>query len=181
MGGLLKRLITTLIDIYQNYFKFLNFPGGMFEFYLRYLALIIYTYFFIINDQLMNYKTISRGVLTLILVVLVSSFTLDAPAKKFSPVGSWEYSVPGVQPGYETGTMIIAKDGKDYKITMELNEYFKADAEKVVYKKKTLSFTVWVETEEILVSGSFDGDNFSGKLSYFEGDFDITAVRKGAE
>ena len=93
-------------------------------------------------------------------------------------MGSWEYSVPGVQPGYETGTMIIAKDGKDYKITMELNEYFKVDAEKVVYKKKTLSFTVWVETEEILVSGSFDGDNFSGKLSYFEGDFDITAKRK---
>jgi hypothetical protein len=129
----------------------------------------------------MNYKIVSRGALTLLLVVLVSSFTFDSPAKKFSPVGSWDYSVPGVQPGYETGTMIIAGDGKDYKITMVLNEYFKTDAEKVVYNNKKLSLSVWVETEEVLISGTFDGDNFSGKLSYFEGEFDLKAVRKAAE
>jgi len=129
----------------------------------------------------MNYRTILKGAVGLLLVVLVSSFTFDTPAKKYSPVGSWEYSVPGVQAGYETGTMIIDEDGKDYKITMVLNEYFKADAEKVVYNKKTLSFSVWVETEEVLVSGTFDGDNFSGILSYFEGEFNLKATRKAAE
>ena len=129
----------------------------------------------------MYYKTVSRGVFALLLVVLVSSFTFDAPAKKFSPVGNWEYSVPGVEPGYETGTMIITQEGKEYKVSMELNEYFKVDAEKVVYKKNDLSFSVWVETEEILVSGTFDGDNFTAKLSYFEGDFDMTAVRETAK
>ena len=129
----------------------------------------------------MHYKTVSRGVFALLLVVLVSSFTLNAPAKKFSPVGNWEYSVPGVEPGYETGTMIITQDGKEYKVSMELNEYFKVDADKVVYKKNDLSFSVWVETEEILVSGTFDGDNFTAKLSYFEGEFDLTAKRKTAK
>ncbi len=126
----------------------------------------------------MNHKTISRGVFALLLVVLVSSFTFDSPAKKFSPVGNWEYSVPGVEPGYETGTMIITQEGKKYKVSMELNEYFKVDAEKVVYKKNDLSFSVWVETEEILVSGTFDGDKFTAKLSYSEGGFDLTAIRK---
>jgi hypothetical protein len=58
-----------------------------------------------------------------------------------------------------------------------LNEYYKTDAEKVVYKKKAISFSLWVESEEILVSGHFDGDEFTGSLSYFEGDFDITARR----
>jgi len=129
----------------------------------------------------MNYRTISMGAVSLLLVVLVSSFTIDSPSKKYSPLGSWEYSVPGVQPGYETGTMIIAEDGKDYKVTMVLNEYFKAEAEKVVYNNKALSFSVWVETEEVLVSGTFDGDNFNGKLSYFEGEFDLKALRKAAE
>jgi hypothetical protein len=129
----------------------------------------------------MHYKTVSRGVFALLLVVLVSSFTLDAPVKKFSPVGNWEYSVPGVEPGYETGTMIITQEDKEYKVSMELNEYSKVDAEKVVYKKNDLSFSVWVETEEILVSGTFDGDNFTAKLSYFDGDFDLTAVRKIAK
>jgi len=129
----------------------------------------------------MNYKNISNAVVSLFLVVLISSFTFDAPAMKYSPVGSWEYSVPGIQAGYEAGTMTISEDGKSYKVTMQLNEYFKVDAEKVVYKKKNLSFSVLVETEEVLVSGTFDGDKFTAKLSYSEGDFDLTALRKTAE
>jgi len=111
------------------------------------------------------------------LVFVVSSFTIDSPARRFSPVGAWEYSVPGIQPGYESGTMIIARDGKDYKVSMQLNEYFKVDAEKVEYKRKSLSFSIWVETEEILISGTFEKNSFSATLSYFEGDFKLTANR----
>ena len=125
----------------------------------------------------MNYKNVYRGMIALLLVVLASSFTVEPTAKKFSPVGTWEYSVPGVQPGYEKGSMIIAEEGKEYKVSMVLNEYYKVDAEKVVYKKKAISFSFWVESEEVLVSGTFDGDEFKGSLSYFEGDFDITAKR----
>jgi hypothetical protein len=128
----------------------------------------------------MNYKTASRGGLILLLALLVSSFTFDSPAKKYSPLGTWDYAVPGVQPGYETGKMVITADGKEFKVTMVLNEYFKVDAEKVVYKRKSLSFSIWVESEEILISGSFEGDNFTANLSYFEGDFDLSAVRKAA-
>ena len=129
----------------------------------------------------MSYKVVARVVLSLFLVGLISSFTFDAPAMKYSPVGSWEYSVPGVQAGNEAGTMTVIEDGKGYKVTLQLNEYFKVDAEKVVYKRKTLSFSVRVETEEILVSGTFDGDKFTAKLSCSEGDFDLTALRKTAE
>ena len=125
----------------------------------------------------MNNNTFFRGVFSVIILIMVSSFTIDAPAKRFTPVGSWEYSVPGVQAGYESGTMIITEDGKEYKVTMQLNEYSKVVAEKVVYKKKEISFTIYVETEEILISGSFDGDEFKGSISYSEGDFTITAVR----
>ena len=125
----------------------------------------------------MSANNVSRGLVALLIVVLVSSFSLESSLVRFSPVGTWEYSVPGVQPGYEKGSMVIEADGKEYKVTMVLNEYSKTEAEKVVYKKKTISFSIWVETEEILVSGSFDGDEFKGSLSYFEGDFSITAKR----
>ena len=126
----------------------------------------------------MIYKSFLRGVVSVIVLIMVSSFTFDAPVRKYSPVGSWDYSVPGVGEGYESGIMLISEDGKEYKVTLQLNEYSKIVAEKVVYKKKEISYTIYVETEEILISGTFDGDNFSGKLSYFEGDFDITANRK---
>jgi len=126
----------------------------------------------------MEGKIIFRGLIFVVLLILVSSFTFNMPVKKFSPVGSWEYSVPGVQLGYESGTMIITEDGKDYKVSLQLNEYFKAEAENVIYKRKNLSFSVYVESEEIFISGSFEAGKFSAKLSYSEGDFDLIAVRK---
>jgi len=129
----------------------------------------------------MGSKTIFRGLIFVVLLILVSSFTFNFPVKKFTPVGSWEYSVPGVQLGYEPGTMIITEDGKDYRVSLQLNEYFKTEAENVVYKRKDLSFSVYVESEEILISGSFKADKFSAKLSYSEGEFDLVAVRKHVE
>jgi hypothetical protein len=125
----------------------------------------------------MIYKSVFRGVFSVILLIMVSSFTIDAPAKKYSPLGRWDYSVPGVGEGYESGTMFISEDGKEYKVTLQLNEYSRVVAEKVVYKKKEMSFTIYVETEEIQVSGSFDGDEFKGSISFSEGDFTITAMR----
>lgn len=118
-----------------------------------------------------------RSAVLIMLLIMVSSFSFDVPVKKYTPVGSWEYSVPGVQAGYESGTMTISNDGKDYKVSMQLNEYFKVEGENVIYKKKGISFSILVESEEILVSGSFDGDNFKGSISYSDGDFTITARR----
>lgn len=126
----------------------------------------------------MNYKNISRGMIALLLVVLVSSFSYEAPAKKFSPVGTWEYSVPGVAQGYEEGAMVIVKKEKEFSVSMALNEYSSAEAENVVYKKKEIEFVVWVQGEEVVFAGTFDKDTFTGTVSYFEGEFEMTAVRK---
>jgi hypothetical protein len=126
----------------------------------------------------MNSKTISGSLLALLLVVLVSSFANPTPAKKFSPVGTWDYTVEGDPEGYEVGSMIIAEKGKSYGVTMALNEYYKTEAESVVYKKKNLSFIVWVESEEVSVSGTFDGDTYSGTVSLSQGDFEMLARRK---
>lgn len=125
----------------------------------------------------MIYKPKLRGVVLMMLLIMVSSFSFDVPVKRYTPVGSWEYSVQGVQEGYESGTMTISDDGKGYKVSMQLNEYFKVDGEKVIYKKKGISFNIYVESEEILVTGSFDGDDFKGSISYSDGEFAITARR----
>ncbi len=125
----------------------------------------------------MRSKTISRSLVALLLVVFVSSFTHEAAAKKFTPVGTWEYTVDGVPVEYETGKMIIVEKDKELKLSMVINEYFKTEGEKVSYKKKSLSFIIWVESEEVSVSGTFDGDQFDGIVSLSEGDYDITATR----
>jgi len=129
----------------------------------------------------MNSKTISRSLVALLLVVLVSSFTYDAPAKKFSPAGTWEYTIEGVPEGYEAGSMIVVEKGKTVGVTMQLNEYYKTEGESVVYKKKDLSFVIWVESEQVSISGKFDGDSFSGMVSLSQGDFELQAKRKAEE
>ncbi len=125
----------------------------------------------------MNNIYISRGLIVLSLVLMSSSFAPDPLPKRFTPVGTWEYTVPGVQAVYEKGSMLVKKEEKDYKVTMILNEYSKAEAENVVYKKKTLSFSILLENEEILVQGTFDKDEFKGSISDSEGDFTLTAKR----
>lgn len=125
----------------------------------------------------MTSKTLSRSLVALVLFVFVSSFTYEAPVKKFSPVGSWEYTVEGVPEGYETGTMIITEAEDNVKVTLALNEYYKTEGEKVAYKKKSLSFIVWVESEQVNISGTFNGDIFDGMVSFSEGDFELKATR----
>ena len=129
----------------------------------------------------MNSKTIARSLVALFLVVFVSSFTHEAPAKKFTPVGTWDYAIDGVPEEYESGKMIIEKIDKSLKVTMAINEYYKSEGEKVSYKKKCLSFILWVESEEVTVSGTFDKDQFDGMVSLSEGDFEITATRVAEE
>ena len=126
----------------------------------------------------MHYKTVSRGLIAFILVVLVSSFSFEVPAKKYSPVGTWEYSVPDVPDGYQKGTMTIVEKENGYGVTMALNEYSKTEGEKVKYEKLAINFSVWVEGEEVLISGTFDKDNFSGMVSYSGGEAKLTATRE---
>ena len=129
----------------------------------------------------MNLKSIAGMLVCLIILTLTSSFTPASSVKKFSPAGSWTYSVPGVPEGYETGTMIISETGKVLKVTLQLNEYYSVEAEKIVYNKKNLSFSVWVESEEVMITGTFEENTFNAILSYSEGEFELTATRNPSE
>ena len=116
----------------------------------------------------MNYKNVFSAVMAMLLILSVSVFANDAP-EKFSPVGTWEYSVPYAPDGYQAGTMIIAEKEDGYSVSMVLNEYSKAEGEKVEYDNKSIKFSVWVEGEEVRISGEFDGDSFTGKVDYSGG------------
>ena len=129
----------------------------------------------------MNPKSIAGVLAGLIFLTLTTSFVPESSVKKFTPAGNWTYSVPGVAQGYETGTMVISEAGKELKVTLKLNDYYSVEAEQIVYNKKALSFSVWVESEEVKVAGTFNEDTFIATLSYFEGDFEMTATRNPSE
>jgi hypothetical protein len=119
-----------------------------------------------------------------ILMSLVISATLNGaePApKKFTPVGTWKFSAPSAPEGYNASDLIISKEGREYKVIFALSEYYKITASDVEYKKKNLSFTLYIETETVFIKGSFEEDKFTGTASYSEGVIDVSAVREKEE
>ncbi len=126
----------------------------------------------------MTHKKVTLHLLLLVLVIFTTSLTSAHGERKFSPVGTWEFKAPEAPEGYTTGNLVISKKESGYAVTMEFNEYLKFNAVDVVYKKKTIEFTVYVEGETVTISGTFDKDNFTGVASYSEGVIELTAVRK---
>lgn len=126
----------------------------------------------------MNLKNIAGMMTGLMMMLLITSFTSDRAPAKYDPSGTWEYSVPGVPQGYDRGLMVITEDEEGLVVSIGPSEDYLAPAQDVELKKKSLSFKVIVEYEEVVVTGEFDNDQFSGKVSYVEGIFDMTAQRK---
>jgi hypothetical protein len=111
------------------------------------------------------------------MVFLISLETQSAPTAKYSPAGTWEYSVPGVPEGYDRGVMVITENEEGYVVEVGPSLDYLMKAEKVEYSNKKLSFVVYVEYEEVKISGEFISEKFEGKVSYVEGEFDMTADR----
>ena len=126
----------------------------------------------------MKLKNIAGMMTGLMIMLLMTSFISNTAPAKFSPVGTWEYSVPGVSEGYDRGLMVITENEEGLLVSIGPSEDYLAPAQDVEFKKMSLTFKVVVEYEEVVVSGEFDGDQFSGTVSYVEGIFDITAQKK---
>jgi hypothetical protein len=126
-------------------------------------------------------KNVFRSVAAAMLVILVASFTSAPIAKKFSPVGTWEYSIVDVPPEYQNGMMVITKTKGGLNVSMGPGGDYMSEAQDVVYKKKNLEFNLQVEYETITISGTFDKDAFEGTVSLSQGDFEISALRKVEE
>jgi hypothetical protein len=125
----------------------------------------------------MKFNLFFRGALALMMVFLISLETQSSPTAKYSPAGTWEYSVPGVPEGYDRGVMVITENEEGYVVEVGPSQDYLMKAEKVEYSNKKLSFVVYVEYEEVKISGEFKSDKFEGKVSYVEGEFDMTADR----
>jgi len=126
----------------------------------------------------MNQRLILRHFFLLFLIIVSTSFSYGSPNKKFNPAGTWEYTAPNVAEGYRSGKMIITEKEEGYRVLIALDEYNQLEANHVEFEKNSLTFNLYVEGEFVTVTGEFNKDEFIGTVSYSEGVFDITAIRK---
>lgn len=132
----------------------------------------------------MSSKKVFRSVILIVLFITSVSFSMEPIAKRYNPAGTWKFSIPYAPEGYTQGNLIITKeDKKSYSVVFALDEYYKITANEVVYnkKEKEITFILYVETETVRLSGTFEDDKFTGTANYSEGVLDITAVREKEE
>jgi hypothetical protein len=118
-----------------------------------------------------------RNLFALVLIFLATSTCIGSPWGTYDPVGTWVYSAPGVPEEYTNGEMVIAEGENGYLVIVALDEYNRLEAEEVKIEDTFLKFTLYVESELVTVSGNFDGDTFTGTVSYSDGIFDFSATR----
>lgn len=100
-------------------------------------------------------------------------------AKKYNPVGKWEFNVPDAPYGYNNGKfeVDIVDDSYTVSITFEGMEY-KFEAEMVFFDKDKFSFNLYLEGEDIQMDFTFtEKDLMSGNASYSEGELLMSAKR----
>ena len=114
----------------------------------------------------------------LLMVVLAASFTSVNAQKKVDPVGTWSYEADQAPYEYSSGDIVVSKEGKDLKVEIQLGEYYKIKAEKVVYDKNVLSFDVYIEGESVSIKVNMEKESFEGKASYTDGTIPITGKKK---
>ena len=128
----------------------------------------------------MNKK--STFLLSFILILgLISIIALSATVK--DPVGKWKFTAPGAPYGYDQGLIEIVKDLDEYKATLSFTGMdYKFELEKVKYEDEKLSFSLYLEGEDIYVLMSFsEDDKLSGKALYSQGEVALYATREVIE
>lgn len=120
-----------------------------------------------------------KAIRFLMILMLVAAVSTSVNAqKKVDPTGTWTYEAASAPYEYSAGDIVVAKDGKEFTVEIELGEYFKMKASNVSYEKNELSFQIDIEGETIDIKTTVGKESMEGSASYSEGTIPITAKRK---
>ncbi len=116
---------------------------------------------------------------TLVLTLIVmSSFTLLGTFKVNKKIiGEWEYSIPQAPYEYQTGVLILSKEGKELKGEMVVGGYTTI-LEELINVKRNVTANMDVQGEIVSFDLNFSKNTFEGTVSYSQGSMEITGNKK---
>ncbi len=118
--------------------------------------------------------------LTLVLATGMALYAATDNPKDVNPVGTWTYSAPDAPYGYQAGDILVGKEKDAYTVSLKLGEYA-IKGYNVKYEKTVLSFTVYIESESVMIKATFEENKITGKANTSQGDIPFTASRKKEE
>ena len=115
----------------------------------------------------------------LMIVVLIASVTSTLSAQNsVDPTGTWTFKAEQAPYEYNTGDIVIEKDGNEYTATIVFGGNYKIKATDVKYEKNEISFRVYIEGESISIKGTVGKEAIDGTASYSEGTISYKAEKK---
>lgn len=121
--------------------------------------------------------------LMVMVILLVAVFTLNGQnnQKKINPLGSWKFDAPTAQEGYGTGLITIGLAEKKHTATISFTgSEYKVPGENVKFSGDSLSFSVNIENETILILLRLESDKkMAGKaITSGNDEIPLTATRE---
>ena len=123
-----------------------------------------------------------RKIIVLSMLMLFSASIISAQSSqgKKSPVGKWKFEAPFAPEGYNTGSIEISFAKDKYSTAISLTGAdFIIPGNKTKVENDTLTFSVMIDTEEVVVSLKAENDTkMTGKAVYSEGEIPLTLTRE---
>lgn len=118
--------------------------------------------------------------LILILLIVSASANLFAQ-KKADPVGTWSFYAEAAPYEYNSGDIVIEKEGKEYTTKIVYGESYEIKGLDVVLEKDQISFKVYIEGEPVSIKGTVTKETINGTAIYTDGSVSFIAERKKEE
>lgn len=91
-------------------------------------------------------------------------------------VGAWNYTVENVDYQYRTGILLITKEDGKYSVQVQLSSG-NLSGEEIEVIDNSITFSVNIEGQKILVSLKADGDTIMGESSSYDGTYKIEGTK----
>ena len=119
---------------------------------------------------------LTKSLFLMVLVVLTTAGTFAQ--KKADPVGTWTFKAEAAPYEYNSGDIVIGKEGSEYTAKIVFGEYYEIKGRDVVVEKDKISFKVYIEDETVYLKGTVEGEEIKGTATYSEGTISYKAEKK---
>lgn len=110
-------------------------------------------------------------------LLIVSTVKAFAPSEKKDFLGDWKFENPHAPYGYHQGTFSIQEKEDDLTGNLKFTDGYKVDLKNFVLTDGTLRFSMVVDSYDITITTTVEGDKLKGTALTPDGDLPFEAVK----
>ena len=115
----------------------------------------------------------------LLFTMLIATFSSTLSAqKKLDPTGSWTFIVEQAPEEYDSGDIVVGREGEEFTVKIIFGENYQINASGVKYENSEISLKIYIEGETIPIKGIVGKESLEGTAITPDGTITFTAKKK---